>query len=87
MELSILHFKGHRQNLKLIRLQIRVPNQILTFLFLNQNICCGYSKEPSQQDGSFQHLKQMFKLMDTKILTILRPNFSSPEPKASGEII
>ena len=35
-------------------------------LFLNQNICCGYSK-----DGSFEHLKQMFKLMDKDVLTNL----------------
>ena len=28
--------------------QIRVCNRKLFFLFLNQNICCGYSKEPSQ---------------------------------------
>ena len=27
--------------------QIRVGNGKLFFLFLNQNICCGYSKEPS----------------------------------------
>ena len=27
----------------------------LFFLFLNQNICCGYSIEPSQWDGSFEH--------------------------------
>ena len=26
-------------------LQIRVPNEKLFFLFLNQNVCCGYSKE------------------------------------------
>ena len=45
------------------------------FLNLNQNICCGYSKEPSQWDGSFEHPKQMLKLMDKKILTILRHNF------------
>ena len=40
------------------------------FLFLNQNICCGYSKEPSQWDGSFENPKQMLKLMDMKIFTI-----------------
>ena len=28
-----------------------------------QNICYGYSKEPSQCDGSFKQLKNMFKLM------------------------
>ena len=25
------------------------------FLFLNQNICCWYSREPSQVDGSFEN--------------------------------
>ena len=34
--------------------QIRVRNWFF-FLFLNQNICCGYSKEPSQWDCSFEH--------------------------------
>ena len=48
--------------------QIRVRNWKLVFLFLNQNICCGYSKEPSRWDGSFEHAKQMFKLMDKKII-------------------
>ena len=33
---------------------------------LNQNICCGYSKEPSQWDGSFEHPKHMIKLMGKK---------------------
>ena len=42
------------------------------FFFLNQNICCGYSKEPSQWDGSFQHPKHMFKPKGKKILTIVR---------------
>ena len=27
--------------------QLRVCTKKLIFLFLNQNICCGYSKEPS----------------------------------------
>ena len=30
----------------------------LIFLFRNQDISCGYSKEPSQQDGSFEHPKR-----------------------------
>ena len=29
-------------------LLLRVDNADLIFLFLNQNICCGHSKEPSQ---------------------------------------
>ena len=44
-------------------LQIRVCIRKLFFLFLNHNICSGYSKEPSQRDGSFEHPKHMFKLM------------------------
>ena len=27
-------------------------------------MCCGYSKEPSQWDGSFEHPKHMFKVID-----------------------
>ena len=43
----------------------------LFFLFLNQNMCCGYSKEPSQWDGSFEHRKHMTKLMGKEINAIL----------------
>ena len=50
---------------------IRVINWKSFFLFLNQNICCGYSKEPSQWDGSSEHPKHMLKLIYKKILTIL----------------
>ena len=50
-------------------------NENLIFLFLNQNICCGYSKEPSCGDGSFEHPKQMFKLKGKKIIIILRYKF------------
>ena len=42
------------------------------FLSLNQKLCCGYTIEPSKRDGSFETPKQMFKLMDKKILTILK---------------
>ena len=52
---------------------ITVHTQNLTFLFLNQNICCGCLKEQSQQDCSFDYPKLMFKLMDKNIFTILRP--------------
>ena len=40
------------------------------FLFLNQNICCGYSKEPSRGDESFEHPKHMLKLMGKKMFKI-----------------
>ena len=51
-------------------LQIRVRNWKWFFLFLNQNICCGYSKELSQWDSSFEHPKHMFKMRGKKIITI-----------------
>ena len=38
----------------------------ILFLILNQNICCEYSKEPSQLDGSFERPKHMLKLMGKK---------------------
>ena len=51
--------------------QIRVHNRSLIFLFLNQNICCGYSKEPSRRDSSFENPKHVFKMMGKKIIAIL----------------
>ena len=42
----------------------------LFFLFVNQNICCGYSKYPSQWDGSFENPKHLFKLMGKEINAI-----------------
>ena len=51
---------------------VKKAYQKLICLFLKQNICCGYSKEPSQWDSSFEHPKHMLKLMGKKILTILR---------------
>ena len=33
---------------------------------------CGYSKEQSHRDGSFDHPKHMIEPMDKKIITILR---------------
>ena len=61
--ISTLHAAG---------LQIRVRIGKLFSLFLIRNICCGYSKEPSQLDGSFELPKHVFKLMGKKIIKILR---------------
>ena len=47
----------------------------IIFLFLKQNICCGYSKEPSQLDSSFEHPRHMFEIMDKKIIAILHRIF------------
>ena len=52
-------------------IQIRAHTGKLYFLFLNRNICCGYSKEPSKWDGSFGHPKHMFQLMGKEIDAIL----------------
>ena len=61
------------------RLQIRV-----CISFFNQNICCGYSKEPSHRDGSFEHPKQMFTLMDKKLFSFFRWNIlPTPSPLLS----
>ena len=38
------------------------------FLFLNQNICCVYSKEPSHLGGYFEFPKLMLKPMSKKII-------------------
>ena len=35
-------------------------------LILIQNICCGYSKEPSQWDGPFEHPKHIFNIGEKK---------------------
>ena len=51
-------------------LQIRVGTGKWFFLLLNQNICCGYSKETSQWDGSFEH---PFNFMGKEINAILCP--------------
>ena len=61
-----------------------VCNENLIFLFLNQNICCGYSKEPSQWDSSFEHPKHMFKLMGMEIFTILRWIFCLSKPMSNA---
>ena len=39
----------------------------IIFVFLTQNICFEYSKEPSQWDGSFEHPKHMFKSLGKEI--------------------
>ena len=53
-------------------LRVKSAYQKYKILFLNQNICCGNSKELSESDSSFEHPKHMLKLMDRKIFPILR---------------
>ena len=67
----------------LFRAGLRVSNRKMIFLFLNQNICCGYSKESSQSGGSFKHPKHILKVMGKKIFTILCWNFLLSKPLKS----
>ena len=54
------------------RLQIfSMHNWKSFYLFLNQNIHCGFSIEPSQWNGSIKCPKLMLKLLGKKIFTIL----------------
>ena len=55
-------------------------NENFIFLYLNKNICCGYSKEPSQKDGSFEHPKHMLQLIGKKIFTFYAENFCLSKP-------
>ena len=50
---------------------IRMPDGKF-FLICNPNICIGYSKVRSHLDDSIEHPKHMFKLMDKKIIPVLR---------------
>ena len=52
------------------RLLVKSVYQKIFFLFPNRNICCGYSKEPSQWDGSFENPNHMLKLMGKNMLKI-----------------
>ena len=64
--------KFHTYRLKLIfaDLKLRGRTKKIFFLFLKQNICCGYSKEPSKT--VLLSTQNMLKLMDKKVITILR---------------
>ena len=54
---------------------VKSVQQKMIFLFLIQSICCVYSKESSQWNGSFEQPKHMLKIMGKKIFTILHRNF------------
>ena len=59
-------------------LQIKMHTLKLFCLIINQNICCGYSKEPSRWDRSFEHPHHMFKLIDKEINTNFKGCLSGP---------
>ena len=73
---SNLLFKFHHSDKRnflcyIAGLQLNVCSMTKKFLVLNQNTFCGFSKEPSHWDGSFEHQKLMFELRNKKIFTIL----------------
>ena len=54
------------EKVKIYKIKLRITNnEKLFFLFLNKNLYCGNSKEPSQCDGSFEHQIEMV-LFSTK---------------------
>ena len=77
-------------------LQIRVRNRKLILLFLNQAICCGYSKEPSPHvvgtqknrlnKTVFEHQKHMFKLLDKTIIIFYGQTFCLSGPMKTCKI-
>ena len=63
-------------------------NSKITFHIFNQNIWFRYSKESSQWEGSFEHPKQMLKLMSKKFSTVLSPTFLAHlSQRLMGELI
>ena len=62
-----------------LRPLVKSAYQKVNFLFLSQNICCGYSKEPSKWDGSFEQPKHMLKTDGLgKIYNFTLKNFVCP---------
>ena len=53
----------------LLPVYIRLHNRKIIFYFLNQNICCRYSKEPSQRVLKLM-VKQIFKIFGSNVLFI-----------------
>ena len=55
-----------------LRFDLKKNQGFENFELSPMNICCGYSKEPSPLDGSFEHPTHTLKPMGKKIFTILR---------------
>ena len=72
---------AHRDILQhLSGLYLRECTKKLIFLFLNRNICCGYSKEPSQWDGSFEHSNKCSNWWLRKYLQFYTQKFCLSKP-------
>ena len=64
-------------------LKLRVCNRIIFFLFLNQNICCGYSKEPSRFSHTHPYNNEMAPL--ERLDMGLTPDRQHPKPQYYGQ--
>ena len=49
--------------------------QVFNYLISQTNICCGYSKEPSQGDGSFKHQRTSDSLNEGLPIKMTREKF------------
>ena len=66
--MSVAEISEHQQ----VYIELKTFVNCKKIFFLNQNISCGHSKEPSMSaKGSFEHPKQMLKLMDKKRRVLL----------------
>ena len=53
-----------------LKLQIRGGIHIIFFLFLDENICCGYSLEAPQRGASNEYPQYMLSLRNKKDISI-----------------
>ena len=73
---------GHQTPIDRCALRPLVKSEYLKieFIISQPNICCGYSKEPAQYDGSLEHPKHMLKLMDNKNIQFYTTTFCLSKP-------
>ena len=57
---------------QVLKLQIRGGIHIIFFLFLDENICCGYSLEAPRWGASNKYPQHMFSLRNKKDISIFR---------------
>ena len=77
-EIRGLVFKLSR-NFPTAGLKLRVPKRKIIFLFLNQNICCGSSKN-RLNEMDLMSTQNMLKIMGKKLFPILRRKFLFSKP-------
>ena len=68
--MSVNNVCFHGKIKKLTQLQIREGIHIIFFLFLDENICCGYSLEVPQRGTSNEYPQHMFSSRNKKDISI-----------------